>query len=207
MKKTGLLLLLVPTLFLASCQTTPKVDTIDENEARAFIEEHFKKEKFEEAPKATSKIKWDIKSTTEETKDGIKGLISSYIYSDERKITDDKNTGGLLMSEDPARLNKYLTEINEPTDFGAPGNDAVIGMNKKIFEDLYHSGQNEVHPYALVYKPFGKGLIIISQSTNLTTLHTRTHYYNEYGQETKFEVSMNKDNGAYVYTMSIEFKY
>lgn len=208
MKKTGLLLLLTPTLFLASCQTTPKIDTIDEKEARAFIEEHFTKEKFEVAPDATSKIKWEIKSTDEAIKNDIKTIISKYIYSsDGRKITDDKNTAGLPM-DDAARLSSYLTELDGSVEsFGTPGTDAVIGMNKDIFEKLYKSGQREVGTYNLIYKLAGKGLRISSESAVQNTIYTRTHYYNEVGQETKFEINANKNNSTVVFTMSIDFKY
>lgn len=204
MKKTGLLLLLVPTLFLASCQTTPKIDTITEKEAREFIEEHFTTTTFNVAPKDTSIIKWKINSTDETIKNEIKAVIGGYING---TITDDKNDKGLQIT-DATRLNKYLSELtDESVQFGDAPYDAVIGMNTAIFNKLYHSGQNDVDPFTLVYKPAGKGLVIISQSTMQNTTHTRTHRYNENGQETRFEVNVNKESGAYSYTMSIDFKY
>lgn len=204
MKKTGLLLLLVPTLFLASCQTTPKVDTITEEEARTFIEEHFTK-KVEEftTPSNQSLVKWKI---TKDSDDGkAKIIIGNYIFNDNRPITDQDGNKGLTIED--TRCAQYINDLKAGTGFGGTGADAVIGMNKDIFEKLYQSTQRETGVYNLVYKPAGKGLKIISESAIQKTIYTRTHHYNEVGQETKFEINANKEDSTVVFTMSIDFKY
>lgn len=203
MKKINYLFLLTPALFLASCQTTPKIDTLTEEEAIKIIQERFHLGEQGQpgfvAPTSETKIRWNIKSN----EDVAKSYIGLYIF--DNPSTQTFPEGSECNITDGTRLNNYVTELNDVFSYGK---DAVIGMNMDIYKKMrntYSFTSNDVKPYYLVYKLNGEGLIIISKATQSYYTDTRTHYYDKDGRETRFDVEIDKED--HHYTMTIEFKY
>lgn len=199
MKKVKYLFLLVPSLFLiTSCQTTPHVDTLTEQEAQDFINEHYSKVEAK-APSTLSTIKWEVKKDTDVG--DAKAVIGKYI--DGNPVADNKVDKFDLVNT--VRLEQYKNELTKEV-MGDIGHDAVIAMNPTIYQDLYHSGQRQYGVYNLIYKPGpDNGLIIISQRQSINNVHVRYHTYNAQGLETEFRVEFGMDSQEY--SMTINFQY
>ncbi len=210
MKRTSHLFLLVPSLFLmASCQTTPKVDTIDEKEAQAFIQEKFTngmdffKEKI---PTGETTFSWEIIDTKDEASiNDAKVVIKSYLGKD---VGDQLKSDNVKIAEGEAHRKQYPDQLAE-FQFDDPVGDAVIGMNQKIYENLYISSQHKAG-YSNIKKKKGpdNGLIIISLlDTSTKSVNTLTHTYNHEGLESKFEVVCSKSDSKMQFKMTIDFHY
>lgn len=201
MKKVGYLLLLTPALFLASCQTTPKIDTITPEEAQKIIDKFEQRPDTFVAPNDTSKVSWNV------NKGDAKDLIKPYLGHD---LPEDKKEDYIT---EQTRRDSYITELaDEPASlFNDVGHDAFIRMNTdlhlKMIKSIPPYPTNETGDYFLKYKKNGGGITIIEESTSQKTIYTRTHFYNESGREDRFEVNVNKESGNLVYTMNIEFHY
>lgn len=206
MKRTSHLFLLVPSLFLlASCQTTPKVDTITEEEAQAFIKENFLRgtDTFNK-PTTESTVKWEI--TDNDQKENAMVIVTNYLGSTvtelkgEAKITSD-------------RAQQYKDEVNDINAMKTPGFDAIIGMNWDIYENLYQSEQHRIHYSKLLYKKGpDDGLVIISQLESTKNLYTLIHTYKgskdkKGGYESKFEASVYNSDTKLQYKVTIDFHY
>lgn len=201
MKKVKYLFLLVPSLFLiTSCQTTPHVDTLTEQEAQDFINEHYS-EVVAKKPTPSSTIKWEVKKDDDASH--AKSRIGKYI--DGNPVADNKGENVAIANQD--RLDQYVTDLSSSEVMGdADGHDAVIAMNPTIYRDLYHSRQRGYGEYNLIYKPGpDNGLIIISQLQSINSVDVRYHTYNALGLESEFRIEFNKDNQEY--SMTINFKY
>ncbi|MCQ2786959.1 MAG: hypothetical protein MJ199_00995 [Bacilli bacterium] len=201
MKKVKYLFLLVPSLFLiTSCQTTPHVDTLTEQEAQDFINEHYSKVEAK-VPSTLSTIKWEVK------KDNDVGDAKSRIgkYIDGTPVGDAKGDNVAIVNHD--RLDQYVYDLSSSELMGdVNGHDAVIAMNPTYYEILYHSRQRGYGAYNLIYKPGpDNGLIIISQLQSITSVDIRYHTYNAQGLETEFRIDFGKDDQEY--SMTINFKY
>ncbi|MCQ2795262.1 MAG: hypothetical protein MJ214_03555 [Bacilli bacterium] len=203
MKKLSYLFLLTPALFLiTSCQTTPKVDTIDENEARAFINEHYK-DKQAATPNTLSTIKWKITKDDSGDTHLAKQYISQYYLKDITTDIPDEQNDPISVSQDAC--NRYTDHLNSDA-MGKSGFDEVIAMNPTIFEQLYKSWQNEPTVSSLTYKHGpNNGLIIISALLSTKSAYTLTHTYDGDGRETEFKIV--RAEGGLDYTMTMNFKY
>lgn len=210
MKRTSHLFLLVPSLFLlASCQTTPKVDTIDEKEAQAFIQEHYNKKELKDftKPDDNTTFSWEIIDTKDQTGiDEAKEIVKKYVG-----ITDD-----IELKKDNVKITSgygqsYLNELtsDEVKSFDTPVGDAVIGMNwKDIYQKLYSKSAQNDDDHDLFYKKGpDNGLIIISRYMGSKIVHTRTHTYNSEGLESKFEVACSMYDSKLQYKLTIDFRY
>ncbi len=200
MKKSKLLLLLAPSLFLfTSCDTAPKIDTISEADAINYIQNQYKDYTIGDTFNTPKKgiASWTINE--EEPATESKNLIKQYTGIDNPELKYEK------YEISDTRINNYVSELNNSSVTFTMGTDVVVGMNEDIFNKLYSIKNNGAVAYDFVYKYAGSGLMINIVPSNTKEQYTRTHYYDGNGRETKFEMSISKDGKNF--SLSIEFNY